>query len=185
MRAQMAGRAMFRSQAITWLVPLARHEESTVKSTVRYALMPAGPAGNFPGSNSHGLGIPAGSRRKEAAWEFIQWALSKQMLNRIVAEHGYPSVCRRSVIDGEAFRRALTLNGQDVASLYLQVLELGGRSGYMKYRTVPVFPQVGDQINRGIERIATRQQDAAASMRQAQADAIQVLQRAGVSVDAG
>jgi multiple sugar transport system substrate-binding protein len=185
MRTQMAGRAMFRTQAITWLVPLAKHEESTVKNTVRYSLMPAGPQGNFPGSNSHGLGIPAGSRRKELAWEFIKWALSKEMLTRIVAENGYPSVCRRSIITGDAFKSAMTLNGQDVASLYLQVLELGGRSGYMKYRTVPVFPQVGDTINRGIDRIATRQQDAAASMRQAQTDAIQVLQRAGVQVEGG
>jgi multiple sugar transport system substrate-binding protein len=185
MRTQIAGRANFRTQAITWLVPLAKHADSVVKDTVRYSLMPAGPSGNFPGSNSHGLGIPVGSRRKELAWEFIKWALSKPMLNRIVAERGYPSVCRRSVITGDAFRSALTLNGQDVASLYLQVLELGGRSGYMKYRTVPVFPQVGDTINRGIARIATRQQDAAASMRQSQQDAIQVLQRAGVTVDAG
>jgi multiple sugar transport system substrate-binding protein len=185
MRAQMSGRSMFRTQAITWLVPLAKHAESTVKSTVRYALMPAGPRGNFPGSNSHGLGIPAGSRRKELAWEFIKWALSKEMLDRIVRTHGYPSVCRRSVITGEAFRQALTLNGQDVASLYLQVLELGGRSGYMKYRTVPVFPQVGDTINRGIDRIATRQQAAEPAMRQAQQDAIQVLTRAGVRVDGG
>lgn len=185
MRTQIAGRANFRTQAITWLVPLAKHADSTVKETVRYALMPAGPAGSFPGSNSHGLGIPVGSRRKELAWEFIKWALSKEMLNRIVAQNGYPSVCRRSVITGDAFKSALTLNGQDVASLYLQVLELGGRSGYMKYRTVPVFPQVGDTINRGIARIATRQQDAQASMRQAQQDAIQVLQRAGVTIDAG
>ncbi len=185
MRTQMAGRSMFRTQAITWLVPLAKHAESTVRDTVRYSLMPRGPAGNFPGSNSHGLGIPAGSRRKEAAWEFIKWALSKEMITRIVREHGYPSVCRRSVIQGEAFHQALTLNGQDVASMYLQVLELGDRSGYMRYRTVPAFPQVGDTINRGIERIATKQQDAPAAMRQAQQDAVQVLQRAGVQLDGG
>lgn len=184
MRTQIAGRANFRTQAITWLVPLAKHADSTVKNTVRYSLMPAGPQGNFPGSNSHGLGIPIGSRRKELAWEFIKWALSKPMLTRIVTERGYPSVCRRSVITGDAFKSALTLNGQDVASLYLQVLELGGRSGYMKYRTVPVFPQVGDTINRGIARIATRQQDAQTSMRQSQQDATQVLQRAGVTLDA-
>jgi multiple sugar transport system substrate-binding protein len=58
MRSQMSGRANIRTQAITWMVPLAKHAESTVQKTVRYALMPAGPAGNFPGSNSHGLGIP-------------------------------------------------------------------------------------------------------------------------------
>lgn len=185
MRTQLAGRAVFRTQALTWMAPLAKHADSTVKETARFALMPGGPAGSFPGSNSHGLGIPAGSRRKEAAWEFIRWATSKEMATRVVRDHGYPSVARRSVIGGEAFRRAMTLNGQDVASLFLQVLELGGRGGYMRYRTVPVYPQVGDQINRGIERIATRQQDAAASMRQAQQDARQVLQRAGVRLDAG
>ena len=78
MRSQMSGRANMRTQAITWMVPLAKHAESVVKKTVRYGLMPAGPAGNFPGSNSHGLGIPAGSKKKEAAWEFIKWALSKE-----------------------------------------------------------------------------------------------------------
>src|SRR5260370_959464 len=180
MRGEMWGRAKMRTQDITWMGPLGKHAESAVRETVRYGLMPAGPQGNFPGSNSHGLGIPAGSRKKEAAWEFIRWALSKEMLARIVQQHGYPSVCRRSIISSEAFKQALTLNGQDVASLYLQVLELGGRSGYMKYRTVPIYPQVGDKINKAIERIATNQQDAPAAMRQAQAEAIQDLQRAGV-----
>ena len=67
----------------------------------------------------------------------------------------------------------LTLNGQDVASLYLEVLELGGKTGYMKYRTVPVYPQVGDKINKAIERIATKQQARAPTrMKQAQAEAI-------------
>ena len=105
------------------------------------------------------------------------------MLTRIVKQHGYPSVCRRSVINSPEFRQALTLNGQDVASMYLQVLELGGKTGYMKYRTVPVFPQVGDKLNKAIERIATKQQDAPAAMKQAQAEAIQDLQRAGYKLD--
>src|SRR5262249_9073012 len=64
MRAQLAGRANIRTQAIGWMTPLAKHEESKVKSTVRYALMPGGPAGQFPGSNSHGFGIPVGAKNK-------------------------------------------------------------------------------------------------------------------------
>jgi multiple sugar transport system substrate-binding protein len=183
MRSQMSGRANMRTQAITWMVPLAKHAESTVQKTVRYGLMPAGPSGNFPGSNSHGLGIPAGSKKKEAAWEFIKWALSKETVAKVVKNHGYPSVCRRSIIDSPEFKNVLTLNGQDVASLYLEVLQLGGKGGYMKYRTVPVYPQVGDKINKAIERIATKQQDAAAAMKQAQAEAIQDLQKAGIKVD--
>jgi multiple sugar transport system substrate-binding protein len=154
-----------------------------VQKTVRYGLMPAGPAGDFPGCNSHGLGIPAGSKKKEAAWEFIKWALSKETLAMVVKDHGYPSVCRLSIINSPEFRNVLTLNGQDVASLYLEVLKLGGKTGYMKYRTVPVYPQVGDKINKAIERIATKQQAAPEALKQAQAEAIQDLQKAGIKVD--
>ena len=100
-------------------------------------------------------------------------------------EHGYPSVCRRSLIESEQFKEALTLNGQDVASLYLQVLELGGKSGYMKYRTVPQFPQIGDKINKAIERVATGQQSGAEAMAQAQAEAVADLKKSGVKIEAG
>jgi multiple sugar transport system substrate-binding protein len=184
MRAQLTGRANIRTQAVGWMTPLVKHEDSQVKSTTRFALMPAGPAGAFPGCNSHGFGIPLGAKQKRAAWEFIAWAMSKEMARRVALEKGYTSVCRRSVIDDPAYRKVMTLNGQDVAGLYLRVLELGGKTGYMKYRTVPVFPQVGDKINKAIERIATKQLGAREAMKQAQVEAIEDLKRAGVPVDA-
>lgn len=183
MQSQLAGRANFRSQSITWALPLVRDQASTVREHVRFGMVPSGPAGAFPGSNSHGFAIPAGSRRKGAAWEFIKWALSPEMLTRMVTEHGYPSVCRRSVIESEAFKSAMTLNGQDVAALFLRVLDLGGKSGYMKYRTVPVFPQVGDKINRAIEAIATRQMPPEAALAQAQSQAVEAIRMGGYKVD--
>jgi multiple sugar transport system substrate-binding protein len=184
MRAQLSGRANIRTQAIGWMTPLAKHEESKVKATARYELMPAGPAGQFPGSNSHGFGIPLGAKNKKAAWAFITWAMSKDTLRRISLEKGYAAVCRRSIIDDPAYRKAMTFNGQDLAALYLKVLELGGKSGYMKYRTVPVFPQVGDKINKAMERIATKQQNARDAMKQAQAEAVEELKRGGIKLDA-
>jgi multiple sugar transport system substrate-binding protein len=182
MRAQIAGRANIRTQAIGWMTPLVKHAESTVKTTARFALMPGGPQGNFPGSNSHGFGIPLGSKKKDAAWEFIKWAMSKETVRNIALTKGYSAVCRRSIISDPAYKQALTLNGQDVAALYLSVLELGGKSGYMKYRTVPVFPQVGDKINKAIERIATNQQKPAEAMKQAQEEAIADLRKSGIAV---
>jgi multiple sugar transport system substrate-binding protein len=182
MRSQIAGRANIRTQAVAWLTPLVKHEESTTKTTARYALMPSGPAGNFPGSNSHGYGIPLGAKNKDAAWAFITWAMSKETLKKIALTKGYSAVCRRSIITDPAYKQAMTLNGQDVAALYLQVLELGGKSGYMKYRTVPVFPQVGDKINKAIEKIATNQMKAAEAMKEAQAEAIADLQKAGIKL---
>ena len=183
MRSQMSGRANIRTQDTAWLVPLAKEGDSTVQKTVRYGLMPAGPTGNFPGSNSHALGIPAGSKKKEAAWEFIKWALAKDTIATVVKNHGYPGVCRLSVIQSPEFKQVLTLHGQDVAGLFLDVLQLGGKTGYMKYRTVPVYPQVGDKINKAIERIATKQQGAADAMKQAQGEAVQDLQKAGIKVE--
>ena len=156
---------------------------SKVADKVLYSMMAAGPAGRFPGSNSHGYGIPVGSRKKDAAWEFIKWALSKEMVMRVVTEQGYAAPCRLSVITSPEFRERMTLNDQDLTKLYIEVLELGGREGYMKYRTVPIFPQVGAQINTAIEWIATGQMSAAEAMREAQAEAIAELKRAGVPVD--
>ena len=181
--AMLQGRANIQTQSISWHVPLAKSEKSQVRETVRFGFMPAGPAGAFPCINSHGFGIPLGAKNKEAAWEFIKWALSKKMVRRLALEKGYSSVCRRSVISSPEFRKNITHKGQDIASLYLRVLELGGKTGYMKYRTVPVFPQVGDKINKALERIVTKQQSAADAMKQAQAEAIADLKKAGVKMD--
>jgi hypothetical protein len=43
MQSQLSGRANMRSQAITWGLPLAKDPNSTVKNTVRYGMVPAGP----------------------------------------------------------------------------------------------------------------------------------------------
>lgn len=179
MRSQLEGRSNIRSNAMSWVLPLAKSPDSKVKETVRFALVPTGPGGNFPAANAQGYGIPVGARQKEAAWAFIQWATSHKTLRRIALERGGLAVPRRSIIDDPEYRAALMINGQDVAALYLEILERAG-AGYMSYRTVPVFPQVGDKINKAIERIATGQQDAASSMAVAQREAIDDLRKAGV-----
>jgi multiple sugar transport system substrate-binding protein len=52
----------------------------------------------------------------------------------------------------------------------------------MRYRTVPVFPRVGDKINRAIERIATGRADAGAAMKEAQQQSIEDPAKAGVKL---
>ncbi len=180
---QLSGRCNMRTTVIDLLLPLAKNPVSKVKDTVRFGMMPSGPAGHFPGVNCHGLGIPVGSRKKDAAWEFIKWSLSKQMVRRMAVERGYPSVCRRSVIEDPAFKANLMVNGQDLAALYLQALELPAKTGYTAYRTMPVFPQVGDKINRAIAAIATKQMDPASAMKQAQTQAVSDIIKAGYKLD--
>ena len=154
--------------------------DSKVARTVRYSAFPKGPAGHFPGFATHAWGIPVGAKNKPASWEFIKWAMSKDMMLRAVTEKGYSSPSRRSVVESAEFRKRLTLNDNDVANIYLKSIEIAGGSDYMSYRIVPVFPQVDTIIGQAMERIVSKQMSAADSMKQAQASAIADLKRAGI-----
>ena len=185
MRAQIAGRSNIRTQAIGWMTP-SRQARGQQGRRGRPATASCG--GDRPATSrartATGSASRSGRRTSGPLGRFIKWAMSKETTRRIALEKGYSAVCRRSVISDPAYRENMTLNGQDVAAIYLKVLELGGKSGYMKYRTVPIFPQVGDKINKAIERVATNQQNGAEAMAQAQEEAIADLKKAGVEIDA-
>lgn len=62
-------------------------ESSAVAGNVGYALFPAGPAGSIPIVGVWGLSIPYISENPEAAWYFIQWASSPEMVRRLQMEN--------------------------------------------------------------------------------------------------
>ena len=175
------GRVNFSDHGQLHLAQLGDKESSKTIDTLRFGLVPEGPAGRFPGTAVHGLGIPAASRNKEAAWAFIQWALSKQTTGRAV-EAGYGSPARRSDIDSPTFRQKQVINGSDLAQLALDSIDIASKTGHMKYRTVSVYPQVDQQLNKAIELIATGQLSAKEAMAQAQTTSIAELKRAGVDI---
>ena len=129
------------------------------------------------------FGIPIGAKKKDAAWEFMKWANSKDLGSRMVKEKGYGSPTRVAVIRSPEFKQKMTVHGVDVASIYERILDLGGKGGYMMYRIVPVFPQVGDKINKAVEAIASNQMSAEAAMKQAQQEAIEEIKKEGVKIE--
>jgi multiple sugar transport system substrate-binding protein len=155
--------------------------EAKVAKTLRFAMTPRGPKGRFPSIASHGWGIPVGSRNKEAAWEFIKWSTSKDLLNRMVKEKYLGSVTRRSIYDTGDYRKLINVNGQDTGQIVLDTIKLG-EQGHMKYRTVPVYPQVNVQLNQALGRIISGQMSARESMNQAQTTVIADFRRAGVKL---
>jgi multiple sugar transport system substrate-binding protein len=62
-------------------------ERSAVVGDVGYALFPAGPAGAIPIVGVWGMSIPYISEYPEAAWYFIQWATSQEMVERLQIEN--------------------------------------------------------------------------------------------------
>ncbi|GKT13942.1 extracellular solute-binding protein [Acidovorax sp. SUPP2522] len=175
------GRVNFTDAGQLHLAQLGDPASSKTLKTLQFGQVPKGPAGRFPGTAVHGLGIPTGSKNKEAAWAFIQWALSKQTTRRAVLA-GYGSPARRSDIDSREFRARQVINGNDLAQLALDSIELASKTGHMKYRTVSVYPQVDQQLNKAIALIASGQASARQALQQAQAQSITELQRAGLKL---
>lgn len=155
--------------------------DSKTRETCAFGMYPRGPKGTFPGLAVHGWGIPAGSKNKDAAWEFIKWSLSKDLMMRMLEEKGYGGVTRRSVIQSPAFKKVNTVNGYDVGKIYLDTIDLA-KQGHMKYRTVHVYPQVNAQINKAIENIASGQMKAKEAWKLAQENAVADLRRAGIKL---
>jgi multiple sugar transport system substrate-binding protein len=179
----LTGRSNIFIHSSSWVTPILLSEESKVKDTSRVVRMPAGPVDDYPASNSQGLGIPKNAKNKEAAWEFIKWALSPEISMRLVKEHGHSSICRRSVIQSEEYRKRNTVNGQDLGALYLEVLELPAKGeNYMAYRTVKEFPIVGDVVNKAVEQLVTGQLSPRDAMNAAQEQAVANLRRAGTAL---
>ena len=64
-------------------------DASLVVDSVAFAPFPEGPAGRRPYSvTSWGIGMNSGSPNKDAAWEFIRWATSPEIVRVMQAEQG-------------------------------------------------------------------------------------------------
>ena len=174
------GQLNYATENEDFVVPMAQ-AKSKVAATCGFSMFPAGPAGRFPQIASHGWGIPVGSTKKEAAWQFITWALSKPLLLRMFHDQGWSSITRRSIIELPEFRRKLTYNGFDVAKMYLDTVDLGAK-GYMAYRTVPPYPQVDRELDIAIQSIVSGEKSAQAAMAAAQRNSVAQLRRAGVKL---
>ncbi len=174
------GQMNYATENEDFVVPMAQ-AKSKVAATCGFSMFPAGPAGRFPQIASHGWGIPVGSTKKEAAWQFITWALSKPLLLRMFHDQGWSSITRRSIIELPEFRRKLTYNGFDVAKMYLDTVDLGAK-GYMAYRTVPPYPQVDRELDIAIQSIVSGEKSAQAAMAAAQRNSLAQLRRAGVKL---
>jgi multiple sugar transport system substrate-binding protein len=175
-----AGRANYSTENQAFLVQMAE-KDSRVAQTCNFSMFPQGPKGRFPGVATHGWGIPTGAKNKDASWQFIVWAMSKAMIRRMVYERGFSSITRRSLIETPEFEKKLAINGHDVAKIYLDTIALAAQ-GYMKYRTVPVYPQLDKQIDIAISAIASGQMPAKQAMAQAQQNSLAELKRAGVKL---
>ncbi len=80
----MQGKVGMWMDGVGFTPPLLDRNVSRITNHVGFSLMPAGPKGQFCPVFCDGLGIPAHSKAKEAAFLYCQWATSKPMLLNLV-----------------------------------------------------------------------------------------------------
>lgn len=92
------GKVAFLTDANSLYKNLTDPEKSKVSNQVGFAMFPSGKAGSKPYSiTSWGLAMNAKAANKDAAWEFIKWATSKEIVLK-TQEKGNPGA-RASVWD--------------------------------------------------------------------------------------
>lgn len=91
--------------------PLEDPSKSRVVGKVGYAMMPKGPKAHAVATFGDGMGIAQASRNKEAAFLFLQWALSKPLQAQLL-QTGSGVPFRDSVIADPAVRQGLKMPGE-------------------------------------------------------------------------
>lgn len=88
MAAFTQGRAAMWLDGVGWAPPVEDRNASRVVGKVGYAVVPRGPGGSFTATYGDGIGVAQASPKKEAAYLYCQWAVSKTMGARLLQGGG-------------------------------------------------------------------------------------------------
>ncbi len=102
------GRAAMWIDGVGWAPAIEDPKASRVVGKIGYALVPAGPKGQYSATYGDGIGISQASAKKEAAYLYCQWAISKTMGARLLQSGGGVPF-RNSVLNDQAVRNGVKM----------------------------------------------------------------------------
>ncbi|PYE86984.1 ABC transporter substrate-binding protein [Phyllobacterium leguminum] len=88
--------------------PLEDPNKSRVVGKVGYGVIPAGPKAQAAPTTGDGIGVVEASTKREAAYLYCQWAISKEMGARLL-QTGSGVPFRKSIVNDEAVRKGVTM----------------------------------------------------------------------------
>jgi ABC-type glycerol-3-phosphate transport system substrate-binding protein len=92
-------------------------------------------------------------------------------------------VPRASILKSGEYQKQYTWGGADVGELQSKVLDAAG-AGYMTYRTLPEFPQVGARVTIALSEVSSKQKSIEQALKDLQADVVGILKQAGHKINA-
>jgi multiple sugar transport system substrate-binding protein len=104
----LQGRVGMWFDGVGFAPPLENPDKSRVVGKVGYGVMPAGPKAHAAATTGDGIGVTAASTKREAAYLYCQWAVSRQIGTRMLqAGAGVPF--RDSVLTDPEVRKGVTM----------------------------------------------------------------------------
>lgn len=104
----LQGRVGMWFDGVGFAPPLEDPDKSRVVGKVGYGVMPRGPKAHAAATTGDGIGVTAASTKKDAAYLYCQWAVSKQIGARMLqAGAGVPF--RNSVLTDPEVRKGVTM----------------------------------------------------------------------------
>jgi multiple sugar transport system substrate-binding protein len=164
--------------ALGILSPILDATKSKVADKVALMLPPAGPKAQSPQFATHGLCIPAGSKKKEAAWQFIKWATSAEILKGAAIESTSSPCPRKSVLISPEYAKKYTIAGSNLGQVILDAVSMAKAA----YRTAPEFSEIGARMGQAAGEILTSQKTLKVALDSLQTDVETILKKAGYKI---
>ncbi len=153
-------------------------EQSKVAGNLGFAVVPGGVAGPKPSFASHGLCVSAGSKNPEAAYMFLEWALSKDKLIDISQSSTYLATPRTSVWQDESFiaKYSFDFGGGEFLSVYQESLAHAPADYYPPF---PGWQLVGERIGQAVQEAEIGKKSVEEALNDANEDILEILEDEG------
>jgi ABC-type glycerol-3-phosphate transport system substrate-binding protein len=139
-------------------------------------LIPEGPAARSAPSASHGWSIPQGSKKKEAAWLFIEWASAPALQYRTSIEQPRAMVPRASVWAKDAYKEKYGWD-QYIETVDAAFKVAGEWPHYLP--PIPEWTDVGSEASRFLQEVIAGERPAAEALPEANQVIAKIMEDAG------
>lgn len=154
-------------------------EQSKVAGNLGFAVVPGGTAGPKPAFASHGLCIAANSDSPEAAYLFLEWALSAETMVKISQNSSYLATTRDSVWSDTSFKSRYNFDfgGGEFLTAYRDSLNAAPADYYPPFAA---WGLVSDRMGQAVQEAEIGSKSAQQALDDANEDIARILRDEGL-----
>ena len=149
-------------------------KESTVAGRVGYATVPRGTIGKpLSGLYVWSFAINRDSTKTRAAWEWIKWATTGEMVLRSVTEQSHGTVARKSVVADPKYSKRFPYKD------WIATENRVRRSGREMRPMIGEYTDIGDRLGLAVQNAVEGIETPSHALRSAARDVSEIMKRAG------